>query len=380
MPEFRISALQRINTSRSPLLYAAIAALLITLIIGASMAIVNRKTVALVVDGQRTTVDTMSSEVRDVLKAGGFRLTGRDEVSPGGDTDVTNGATIELHRARELSLTFDGRTKKVWTTASTVADALAQLHIPDDVFASPSRPTPLPLHGASMAVTSPRTVELSDNGEPAGYVRLAAPTVGELLKVQGVPLAGEDTVEPSADTKLRDGMKITVTRRHTETVTQREPLDPPENVIEDTELNMSRTVVEHPGKAGEQDVTYSVSYVNGQEASREAVDHSVIVPAEPKTVRKGAKPGTEVPPVRDGATWDALAKCESGGNWAINTGNGYYGGIQFDQNTWARQGGTRYAERPDLATREEQIAIAEVTRERQGWGAWPSCTSRLGIS
>ena len=64
----------------------------------------------------------------------------------------------------------------------------------------------------------------------------------------------------------------------------------------------------------------------------------------------------------NGATWDALAACEAGGNWAINTGNGFYGGVQFDQNTWERHGGLRYAPRADLATREEQLAIAEVTR------------------
>ena len=71
--------------------------------------------------------------------------------------------------------------------------------------------------------------------------------------------------------------------------------------------------------------------------------------------------------------WDTVASCESSGNWAINTGNGYFGGLQFDQNTWERNGGLRYAARADLATREEQIAIAEVTRARQGWGAWPVC-------
>ncbi|WP_227985103.1 resuscitation-promoting factor [Nocardia spumae] len=375
-----MSALQRINTSRSPLLYAAIAAMLITLIIGASLAIVNRKTVTLVVDGQRSTVTTMAASVKGVIKAGGFKLAGKDSVSPGGDTHAVDGATITLNRARQVALTFDGKTKQVWTTAYTVGDALTQLQLPGDVFVSPARPTPLPLIGAALAVTSPRTVQLSDNGEGASYVRLAAPTVGELLQVQGVPLAGEDTVQPGAATPLHDGMKITVTRKRTEKVTEREALDPPENVIDDADLNMSRTVVENPGKPGVQDVTYDVSIVNGRETGREAVGHTVVVPAQAKTVRKGAKPGTEVPPVRDGAVWDALAKCESGGNWAINTGNGYFGGIQFDQNTWSRQGGTRYAARPDLATREEQIAIAEVTRARQGWGAWPACTSRLGIS
>ena len=75
--------------------------------------------------------------------------------------------------------------------------------------------------------------------------------------------------------------------------------------------------------------------------------------------------------------WDQVARCESGGNWAINTGNGFYGGVQFDQNTWERHGGLRYAPRADLATREEQLAIAEVTRARQGRGAWPVCSVRV---
>ena len=76
--------------------------------------------------------------------------------------------------------------------------------------------------------------------------------------------------------------------------------------------------------------------------------------------------------------WDRVAGCESGGNWAINTGNGYYGGVQFDQSTWERNGGLRFAPRADMASREEQIAVAEVTRARQGWGAWPVCSGRAG--
>ena len=74
--------------------------------------------------------------------------------------------------------------------------------------------------------------------------------------------------------------------------------------------------------------------------------------------------------------WETVAACESGHNWAINTGNGYYGGVQFDYGTWIANGGLKYAPRADLATREEQIAIAEVTQARQGWGAWPVCSAR----
>ena len=81
----------------------------------------------------------------------------------------------------------------------------------------------------------------------------------------------------------------------------------------------------------------------------------------------------------DDATWDRVAHCESGGNWTTDTGNGYHGGLQFAPSTWAGYGGTAYAPTADQATREQQIAIAERVQAAQGWGAWPACTSKLGI-
>jgi LysM repeat protein len=78
--------------------------------------------------------------------------------------------------------------------------------------------------------------------------------------------------------------------------------------------------------------------------------------------------------------WDAVAQCESGGNWAVNTGNGYYGGLQFSQSTWAAHGGTAYASRADLATKAQQIAVAERTLDAQGPGAWPTCGKGLDPS
>ncbi|MBD0840850.1 transglycosylase family protein [Streptomyces sp. TRM68416] len=73
------------------------------------------------------------------------------------------------------------------------------------------------------------------------------------------------------------------------------------------------------------------------------------------------------------AEWDAVAQCESGGNWSINTGNGYYGGLQFSASTWAAYGGTAYAATADKATKAQQIEIAEKVLAGQGKGAWPSC-------
>ena len=70
------------------------------------------------------------------------------------------------------------------------------------------------------------------------------------------------------------------------------------------------------------------------------------------------------------STWDTVAQCESSGNWSINTGNGYFGGLQFSQSTWVAYGGQQYAARADLATKDQQVAIAENTLAGQGWGAW----------
>ncbi|MET7818849.1 transglycosylase family protein [Micromonospora zamorensis] len=85
-------------------------------------------------------------------------------------------------------------------------------------------------------------------------------------------------------------------------------------------------------------------------------------------------------PAQAAVNWDAIAKCESGGNWKINTGNGYYGGLQFSQSTWAGYGGKKYAARADLASRGEQIAIAEKVLDGQGIGAWPTCGKKGGSS
>jgi resuscitation-promoting factor RpfB len=225
-------------------------------------------------------------------------------------------------------------------------------------------------------VVSPKHVYINDGGV-VSHQRIAAPTVGQLLAAAGAPLQQDDKVMPPASTPVIEGMQIVVTRIRVHTVDARMPLPAPLRRIQDPTMNISRHVVEDPGIPGSQDVTFAVSTVNGVETGRRLVAHDVVTPARPSVQRVGAKPGTQVPPVSNSATWDALASCESTGNWAINTGNGFFGGVQFNQNTWERHGGLRYAPRADLATREEQIAIAEVTRARQGWGAWPVCSVRI---
>ena len=79
------------------------------------------------------------------------------------------------------------------------------------------------------------------------------------------------------------------------------------------------------------------------------------------------------------ATWELLAQCESGGRWHINTGNGYYGGLQFSSSTWRAFGGRKFGHNAHRATKREQIVVAERVRRNQGWGAWPHCSQRIGV-
>lgn len=102
--------------------------------------------------------------------------------------------------------------------------------------------------------------------------------------------------------------------------------------------------------------------------------------APPTTQPPPPPPTTQpAPPVDNGSVWDRLAQCESGGNWHINTGNGYSGGIQAHPQTWNGYGGQEFAPYAYQATREQQIIVAERILAGQGWGAWPACSRQLGL-
>ncbi len=108
-------------------------------------------------------------------------------------------------------------------------------------------------------------------------------------------------------------------------------------------------------------------------------------PMEATIVTIATPPPAPAAPAAPAATysgdsvWDDLAQCESGGNWAINTGNGYYGGLQFSYDTWHGYGGGSYADYPHQATRDEQIAVAERLRAARGFAPWPACRAKLGL-
>jgi resuscitation-promoting factor RpfB len=373
-----LTVLAKLQQTPSLMLRLVVGGLLVVLAFAGGYAVRAAKTVTLTVDGTSLRVTTMKSRVIDIVQENGFSVDERDDLFPAADVAVRNADSIVLRRSRPLQISLDGHdVKQVWTTASTVDEALAQLAMTDTAPAAASRGSRVPLAGMTLPVVSAKTVQIIDGGV-VHTVHLPAPNVSALLAAAGMPLLESDQAVPGGTTPISDGMQIQVTRNRIQRVTQRVPLPPNFRRIEDPEMNVSRQIVEDPGAPGEQDVTFAVAMVNGVETGRLPVANVVLAPAHEAVVRVGTKPGTDVPPVSDGNIWDAIAGCEAGGNWAINSGNGYYGGVQFDQGTWERNGGLRFAPRADMATREEQIAIAEVTRSRQGWGAWPVCSGRAG--
>lgn len=360
---------------------AALVALTLALGAGTATAITIGKTVTIMVDDEQRIVYTFASSVSGALDSAGLHADEKDSLAPTADSKIDEGSRIVLKRGRPLDLTVDGTQRQIWTTAATVETALHQLGMRAEgmvLSAEPSRQ--IPLEGMALDVLVAKPITLLDGGTAPRDISSTAGWVGDLLVELGVPLQGQDTVQPEVTTAVLPGMTVEVTRIRTEERTERRPVPPPVREIEDPGLASGDEVVEEPGVPGEQLVSFLVTLTNGQETGREQHSSEEITPAQPRRVRVGTSDAS-APPVANGSVWDRLAKCESGGNWAINTGNGYYGGLQFDKGTWNAYGGGQYAAYPHQASREQQIAVAEKVRDsRGGYGAWPACSARLGLS
>lgn len=134
---------------------------------------------------------------------------------------------------------------------------------------------------------------------------------------------------------------------------------------------------EHQRAAAEAEVRrIEAQRAEAAEAARATTTTPASAPSTPQATTPKSPAPAPAQAVSGGSTWDALAQCESGGNWAINTGNGYYGGLQFSAQSWRGVGGTGL---PHQHSRETQIAMGEKLRAVQGWGAWPACSRKLGL-
>ncbi|MGH3821283.1 MAG: transglycosylase family protein [Pseudonocardiaceae bacterium] len=340
------------------------------------------KTVTITVDDEQRTIHTFASSVAGALESAGLQVGDQDALAPTANSALEDGSRIVLQRGRPLALTVDGAHHEIWTTARTVETALRQVGMqsPDmELSADPARR--IPLEGMSLVVRITKPITLLDGGQPAKEIQSTALSVGDLLTQLGVPLREQDTVTPGRTSPVLPGMTVHVTRVRSEQRSERLLIEPPVKKIKDSGLPIGSVVVEDPGVPGEQIITYVVTLANGKVTDRKRLSVQEVSPARAARVRVGAKRSAKASPVAEGSMWDRLARCESGGNWAANTGNGYYGGLQFDKATWRAHGGGQYAPYAHQASREEQIAVAQRVRNARGnYRAWPTCSARMGLS
>ncbi len=340
------------------------------------------KTVTLSVDGEAEQVSTLGGTVADVLEDEGIEIGERDVVAPGLDSEVGDGTRIAVRYARELQLTVDGEPRSYWVTATDVSSALQELGLRySGAELSVSRGADITREGLDLEVVTPKKIVLKNGARKPRTVTVPALTVREALADLDIKLGKRDEVKPGRAATVEDGDKIVVTRVRVVTKKVTEDIDFSTVEKADSSMYEGDTEVEREGRDGARSVVYRLRYENGELVASKALRSTVLRQPVSSVVLVGTKEEPAPAPTANfagGSTvWDQLAQCESGGNWAINTGNGYYGGLQFNLSTWQAYGGTGY---PHQHSRETQIAVATRLRDANGgYGAWPHCSQQLGL-
>nr|WP_184784901.1 resuscitation-promoting factor [Amycolatopsis jiangsuensis] len=365
------------RTWKRRFLKGAVLAVMITVGGGGAAALAMNKSVTVDVDGQQRTIHSYGGTVGEVLEDAGLSVGEHDSLSPSPQAAVGDGGVIKLERGRQLNLVVDGVSRPSWVRATTLGEAMNQLGMNDMVAqgAWTSMPSSgeLPLEGSTVQVKTLKHITLYDGTKAPRQVTSNAVTAKEFVSALKLNLGPEDAVEGGLDVSLKDGAEVHVSRMGVSMVNQQEDIDPEVQKVDDPTQLQGEETVEDPGTPGQKMVTYKVTKKNGEEVSREQISEKILVQAKPKIVKVGTKEAP-TPAIGDGSAWDRIAQCEATGNWAANTGNGYYGGLQFDKQTWNAYGGDQYASLPSEASREQQIAVAEKVRDsRGGYGAWPVC-------
>jgi uncharacterized protein YabE (DUF348 family) len=243
---------------------------------------------------------------------------------------------------------------------------------------SVSRGAGITRDGLRITVATPKRLTIVVGGKKAEHRTLPAYTVAQALQALNLRLGKHDVVRPGLHHTLEAGDKIVldrvrVVRRHVDgesvpfsTVTR-----------DDSSMAKGSSTVVRSGHPGLRDVTYRITFRNGHLVARKVLSQNVLRDAIAQIERVGTKVVATTDFAGGNTVWDRLAQCESGGNWATNTGNGYYGGLQFSLGTWHAYGGSGL---PSSASRGTQIAIATKVRNASGgYGAWPACAASLGL-
>ncbi|CAB0497402.1 resuscitation-promoting factor [Corynebacterium diphtheriae] len=343
-----------------------------------------KKDITVDLNGEHISLATFSRDVDGVLRQAGVNVGEKDLVYPAPSETVADNDTVTVRTSKQVSVVIDGVKKDVTTNAITVEELFSQLNDVPAALSSASlnveKGARIPAEGMALDVVTPKIISLT-TGDKTVFTQIAAATVADVLKERGIDVDADDVVMPALDTAVSKDMNIKVDKVDSREEKITEKFDEPATYIEDAEQLEGEETLVTPGTQGERTVTRKIVTVNGVETANEVVNEEIITPGVAATIKRGAKKPTtaSAAAVAGGSVWDQLAQCESGGNWSINTGNGFTGGLQFVDSTWLGLGGGVYAPQAYLATREQQIAIAEKVLAAQGWGAWPACTAKLGL-
>jgi uncharacterized protein YabE (DUF348 family) len=341
----------------------------------------SKKSVVVSIDGQEKEISTRADTVGDVLDDQGIDLGEHDAVAPAETASIDDGSRIAVSYGRQLTLTIDGEEQTYWTTATNVDDALESLgqRIAPGSELSASRSSVIGREGLELEVSTPKKVKLKLGTQKLKKATTTGLSVSEALLDLGVKLDDDDKVKPRLKSEVIDGTRIVVIRVNAKEFTVRESTGYDTIVKHDKSKFEDQVTVKRAGQPGVVKVRYATITHNGKVVRKEVVKRVVISKSVPQIEIRGTK-NRPTPRISDAGVWDALARCESGGNWAINTGNGYTGGLQFLTSTWLSNGGGAFAPAAYLATREEQIVVATRVRNASGgYGAWPGCAASLGL-
>ena len=348
------------------------------------------KAVGLTVDGQSSSLHVFGSTVGDALAKKGITLGEHDQVVPSAGSPIEDGDTISVRYGRKLTVNVDGVAKEYWTTATTVDAALRDLDIRagSNAKLSASRSQSIGRKGLALTVTTPKAFTVTQAKKTTSFTTDAA-TVGEALTKAGVAVDRDDIVAPGRSALLTRGLAVGVTKVDVKTSNRTESVAFGTVTKKDATLLQGQKKVLTAGKAGARALSLRLTYLDGALKGTKVLSSTLTSQPVAQVVAVGTKakpaapkaPATPAPSagntsgaginLSNAAMWDRIANCESSGNWSINTGNGYYGGLQFDIRTWLGAGGGDFASRPDLASRAEQITVANrvyADRGLQPWG------------
>ncbi|MFY9637032.1 resuscitation-promoting factor [Pseudarthrobacter sp. BIM B-2242] len=367
---------------------------LCALVVGLVAFVGNNKTVTLNVDGKVTTVQSFGGTVGQVVKSANVELKAADRVSPSADVKVENGTVINVNMAKAVKVSLDGAEKTVSTTAPDVAGLVTELGVASASSVSVPKEAQLAVAGSFVSISTPKNISIVADGKVSTATTTAG-TVAQVLEDAGITLGVDDRTSQPGNAHVVNNMVVKVSRVDTsQTAATSEDVAFEVLKTESAELLKGETEVTQAGVAGKVDKTFKLVLVDGREASRTLVSESVSVQpvtekvtigtkakpvaAAPAAAPAGTNTGAAAPAMMNEAMWDKIAQCESTGNWSINSGNGYYGGLQFDIRTWIGAGGGAYAPNASLATKAQQIDIANrvyAQRGLQPWGCGWAATS-----